>query len=232
MMLPFLNGLVGLLTRGPGQQGKWENGTSYEVPRILTMFLNDGQITQLGAGSGVWDAEGPLNGSEMTEGYGYVASRFVSMRGTFAFERLRCGDEGLQANVPEHPHAHASRAPLWWPFSFSSTAASTVAGGHTAPFRPYSTATTTSGSTHTVLAGTYIRILLNDAVYPVPSCRSGPGASCELSAYGKLIEEKLRAAGDLHDRCNVTAGGSPRNSWKGVGFLTDLAGEWLGEVKP
>jgi hypothetical protein len=54
MMLPFLNSLVGLLAQGPGINGTFANGTSYVLPDIITAFLNDGQITELGAATAFW----------------------------------------------------------------------------------------------------------------------------------------------------------------------------------
>jgi hypothetical protein len=88
-------------------------------------------------------------------------------------------------------------------------------------------ATPTSGSTNQ----TYIRILLNDAVYPVPSCQDGPGKSCLLSKYVSFIQAKLDAAGDLKARCNVTSSGAP-DTLKGASFFTDLGDSWLASVVP
>jgi len=90
MMLPYLNTLVGLLAQGPGINGTYANGTSFELPKIITAFMNDGQITELGAATGIWDNATVLSGTEIPEGYEYISSHFVSMRGTVAFERLNC----------------------------------------------------------------------------------------------------------------------------------------------
>ena len=73
--------------------------------------------------------------------------------------------------------------------------------------------------------------MLNDAVYPVPSCQDGPGKSCLMSDYVAFIGDKIEAAGNLHDRCNVTNPESP-TSVKGASFFTDLAGSWLATVTP
>lgn len=91
MMLPYLNSLVGILAHGPGVNGTYANGTSYMLPNIITAFMNDGQITELGAVTGVWDNTVSLgNGTSIPNNYTYIASHFVSMRGTVAFERLNC----------------------------------------------------------------------------------------------------------------------------------------------
>jgi acid phosphatase len=188
MMLPFLNSLVGLLSDGPGQTGKAANGSGFAVPDLITAFLNDGQITELVAATGVMSDQSPLSGSRIPSAWKYIASRFVSMRGTVAFERLECQvpNEGLR-NVD-------------------------------------------------VKNETYIRILLNDAVYPLPSCKDGPGESCALSEYQGITSKKLAAAGNLRTWCNVTSAVLSANgngtSGKGASFFTDLGGDWLASVSP
>ncbi|GAB7340829.1 hypothetical protein MBLNU457_7191t1 [Dothideomycetes sp. NU457] len=49
----------------------------------------------------------------------------------------------------------------------------------------------------------YMRIKLNDAVYPVPSCMSGPGKSCPLSQYQAYVANKTAAAGDFEVTCGI-----------------------------
>lgn len=39
----------------------------------------------------------------------------------------------------------------------------------------------------------YVRIKLNDAVYTVPSCRNGPGGSCEVSDYANYVAQKYKS---------------------------------------
>lgn len=184
-MLPFLNSLVGLLSTGPGQIGKAANGSAFALPDLVTAFLNDGQITELVAATGVMSDQSPLSGSSIPRAWKYIASRFVSMRGTVAFERLGCQVQSGRWNVRNE---------------------------------------------------TYVRILLNDAVYPLPSCRDGPGKSCALSEYRSITNKKLEGAGNLRSRCNVTSAVLAANgngtSGKGASFFTDLGGAWLGSVSP
>jgi acid phosphatase len=78
---------------------------------------------------------------------------------------------------------------------------------------------------------TYIRIRLNDAVYPVPSCQDGPGRSCLMSKYAAYIAAKYAASGSWHDNCNVTNPLSPTQV-KGASFFTDLSSPWLANVSP
>ncbi|CAO2651363.1 Nn.00g039330.m01.CDS01 [Neocucurbitaria sp. VM-36] len=50
----------------------------------------------------------------------------------------------------------------------------------------------------------YMRIRLNDVVYPVVDCTSGPGSSCPLSQYQAIIKGKRAKAGSFTNMCNVT----------------------------
>ncbi|KAJ5355567.1 hypothetical protein N7517_010176 [Penicillium concentricum] len=77
----------------------------------------------------------------------------------------------------------------------------------------------------------YIRILFNDAVYPIASCQNGPGKSCSLSHYRSLIDKKIEQAGDFLDYCNVTEAGRPEAA-AGASFLQDLSLDFLTFVKP
>jgi hypothetical protein len=379
MMLPFLNSLVGLLAQGPGINGTFANGTSYVLPDIITAFLNDGQITELGAATGVWDDSAVLSGLAIPDDWTYIASHFVSMRGTVAFERLTCEvdapvkvkarnepqglttvskkkavtlticptESGFFQSVTSTPVVVApewttstilstkvytirsckpeatncpvgkvtstvystttvcpvtatetggasatggsasgsgssvgsgpgsssiqtgsisgsgvkstssgsgsgsvsSTGSLTAPFSSSTLASSTGVYSNTtstSSFSSYPNATSvysysnttssaTSSATSTPTSGltnqTYIRILLNDAVYPVSSCQDGPGKSCLLSKYVSFIQANLDAVGDLKERCNVTASGSP-DTLKGASFFTDLSDSWLASVVP
>ncbi|KGO48202.1 Histidine phosphatase superfamily, clade-2 [Penicillium expansum] len=79
--------------------------------------------------------------------------------------------------------------------------------------------------------GPYIRILFNDAVYPIASCQNGPGRSCSLSDYISLIDNKIDQAGDFLSYCNVTEAGRPEAA-AGASFLQDLSLDFLTFVNP
>ncbi|EPE34607.1 Phosphoglycerate mutase-like protein [Glarea lozoyensis ATCC 20868] len=181
MMLPFLHSLVTRLALGKGQKGVNAKGEEFKVPDLLTLFLNDGQLVELVAATDVMADAEVLDGNRLPgPEWKYRASRFVSMRGTVAFENLKC------------------------------------------------------------LSGNYIRVLLNDAVYPHPLCANGPGKSCETGKYVKLVASKLSQAGDLRAKCGIKSvsgngtfgDGSARVAGKGAGFVGDLRGGWLGSVVP
>ncbi|PWY92282.1 histidine acid phosphatase [Aspergillus heteromorphus CBS 117.55] len=88
-----------------------------------------------------------------------------------------------------------------------------------------------SGSEKNASDETYLRILLNDAVYPLPMCKDGPGSSCLLSEYVTYIKDKNAEAGDFIDYCNVTEAGHPETV-AGASFFTDLSLDFLTMVKP
>ncbi|ROV87494.1 hypothetical protein VMCG_10507 [Cytospora schulzeri] len=104
MMMPYLNALVGLLEQGPGINGTAADGSNFTLPSLLTTFLNDGQLAELVTASGVFDDEPVFSGTEMNPDRLFVASHFVTMRGTIAFERLNC-----VANNASSSQAHLLR---------------------------------------------------------------------------------------------------------------------------
>ncbi|CAG8922113.1 unnamed protein product [Penicillium salamii] len=79
--------------------------------------------------------------------------------------------------------------------------------------------------------GPYIRVLFNDAVYPISSCQNGPGKSCALTDYIDLIDEKIQKAGNFFDYCNVTDSDHPKIA-AGASFFQDLSLDFLTFVKP
>lgn len=186
MMLPFLNNLVQLLTQGPSIKGVDAKGANFTLPDLLMAFANDGQISSLAGLTGVFDDQAPLSGTKRpsTNNWKYISSRFISMRGTIAFERLNCA---VSVNTPHQP-------------------------------------TTTKNET-------YVRIMLNDAVYPVPDCDNGPGKSCLLRTYAEKIAAKYKKAGNWHDACNVTNAAAPKVV-KGAEFFTNLGLDFMGSVTP
>ncbi|KAH7311483.1 histidine acid phosphatase [Stachybotrys elegans] len=78
---------------------------------------------------------------------------------------------------------------------------------------------------------TFVRIRLNEAVYPVPSCQDGPGKSCRLEDYLAYISDKLEANGNFASVCNATDPATPTQV-AGASFITDLAQPHLQIVKP
>ncbi|KAJ5869021.1 hypothetical protein N7455_003962 [Penicillium solitum] len=77
----------------------------------------------------------------------------------------------------------------------------------------------------------HIRILFNDAVYPIASCQNGPGRSCALSDYIFLIDKKINEAGDFSDYCNLTEAGRPE-AVAGASFFRDLSLDFLNFINP
>ena len=78
---------------------------------------------------------------------------------------------------------------------------------------------------------TFVRILINEAVYPVPSCQDGPGKSCALKDYAKYVSKKLKDIGDFAKLCQATDPATPEKVL-GASFFTNLAQPHLQSVKP
>ncbi|OTB16807.1 hypothetical protein K445DRAFT_316285 [Daldinia sp. EC12] len=185
MMTPFLNTLVGILQNGTST-GTGTNGSTFDIPKLLVSFLNDGQLTELVTASGVFDEQPALSPTKKDDSRLWVGSRYVSMRGTIAFERLNCATKG-----DDEPGAYPADG----------------------------------------LNDTYIRIKLNDAVYPVPSCNDGPGSSCKLSDYVRYVAEKYAAEGDWITNCNVTVTKDTPTTVKGASFFTDISKPWVKRIE-
>ncbi|KAI1613080.1 putative histidine acid phosphatase [Exophiala viscosa] len=173
MMLPVLNNIIQRFQDGPNKTYTSSDGSSFQPPPLAAMFTNDGQINQLVSQIGVFDDQAPLPSTYIPAGNKYVASHYVSMRGTIGFERLTCS------------------------------------------------------SKH------YMRLTLNDVVYSVPSCKSGPGQSCPLDTYAALIANKTAAAGTYPEICqlNVTEPTQAELTMKAT-FLQDDALSWGYFVAP
>ncbi|KAK2803979.1 hypothetical protein FQN50_006785 [Emmonsiellopsis sp. PD_5] len=70
-----------------------------------------------------------------------------------------------------------------------------------------------------------IRIRLNDAVYPLPTCHSGPGHSCPLTKYAADVREKVRSEevyGSFAAVCGLPDGDEDGDGDGAATFFTDL----------
>ncbi|ERT01712.1 hypothetical protein HMPREF1624_00006 [Sporothrix schenckii ATCC 58251] len=205
MMLPYLNAVMGLLKTGPGAlHGTAADGSDFTVPQLLVSFLNDGQLNELITASGVHDAQAALSDSHMDPNRLYIGNRFTTMRGTVGFERLNCA-------VRPSRNSSSDLLPL----------AQRTCGGNTkVPSFPPS-----------ITNHTFIRVLLNDAVYPVPGCQNGPGYSCLLDDYVEFVGSKYNKSGNWAENCGVTAPGAPKVV-AGATFYTKLGGDFLQVISP
>ena len=79
--------------------------------------------------------------------------------------------------------------------------------------------------------GTYVRIRLNDVVYPVVGCKNGPGSSCPLSQYQQIVQKKADEAGEFKTLCNVTDTSIPAGR-KSVTFFQTTNLPFATVVKP
>lgn len=157
MMFPLLESITGLLSN-------YSNSSTSNIQPLTMGFLNDGQVSQLVSQVGVFDDQAALPTTSAPTNRLYYASRFVSMRGTIAFERLSCPAKG----------------------------------------------------------GKFVRIRLNDAVYPVPSCQDGPGKSCAVDKYASYVAKKDVASGGFLSHCgaNTTLTSVVTNFWTNYANLS------------
>ncbi|KAH7251306.1 histidine phosphatase superfamily [Fusarium tricinctum] len=177
MMVPFLESLVQRFIVGPEATGTDFDGKPFKLPKLLMSFLNDGQLNQLAAATGVFDKEKPLPLDRIPKDRLWRSSNISPMRGTIAFERLNCGAKKGQSSKQ------------------------------------------------------FVRILINDIVFPVPSCKDGPGKSCSLPKYHKFLKERLGKDGNFAKLCNATDPATP-SKVLGASFFTNLAQSHLKPVKP
>ncbi|KAH7014213.1 histidine acid phosphatase [Microdochium trichocladiopsis] len=246
MMTPYLQALINLFKQGPGIEGLREDGVStFTLPPLVVSFLNDGQLTELVTSSGVFDAQGPLDPESKDDGRLWNGNRYVTMRGTIAFERLSCKSRhtgsatrmrrtaakkrSCHGGPPHGPGNGTLPIPPSATSSSVSVSATASASITSSASSSVPTPTPTDPPTNPGEDAVYIRVLLNDAVYPIPSCQNGPGRSCLLDEYVEYIERKVADEGDWLETCNVTDPAAPTKV-KGASFYTDLSSPWLKRV--
>lgn len=61
VQLPILQGIVDVLSRGPGVTAKRANGSESALPSLLVAFTHDNQINELASIMGVFDKQSPLS---------------------------------------------------------------------------------------------------------------------------------------------------------------------------
>ena len=226
MMMPFVNALVGgLLAHGPANlTGTFANGTAFALPKLIMAFMNDGQIAEIANAIGVFDDQAPLAPAVRDDARLYMASRFVTMRGTIAFERLNC----LVAE--DDPSSTSSTLSTTTQTSTTTSPPPRITTIiHTSPTTICPTLlprTTTSTTPKLLKNETFLRLRLNDAVYPLPACQSGPGRSCRMAEYVAYLAGKYAAQGSWAENCNVTVEGAEAVV-KGASFFGDLRVGWV-----
>lgn len=115
------------------------------------------------------------------------------------------------SSVPGHGAGPATSSALPLPsisYSQGYSHGDSTTDSYPTPTSGYATAPSDCGSVQKrdvpSPASTYIRIILNDVVYPVANCNGGPGASCPLSQYQKIVQGKNAKAGSFTQFCNTT----------------------------
>ncbi|CAE6488985.1 unnamed protein product [Rhizoctonia solani] len=78
--------------------------------------------------------------------------------------------------------------------------------------------------------GIYVRIRVNDAVYPMSECQSGPGKTCPLAQFGQVIKAKVDKAGDFMTRCGLSPNQTISEGQTTIFWDTKLP--WITTVQP
>ncbi|CEL53207.1 hypothetical protein RSOLAG1IB_06173 [Rhizoctonia solani AG-1 IB] len=79
-------------------------------------------------------------------------------------------------------------------------------------------------------SGVYVRIRVNDAVYPMNECQSGPGKTCPLAQFGQVIKTKVDKAGDFMARCGLSSNQTISEGRTTIFWDTKLP--WITTVQP
>ncbi|QRV99140.1 histidine phosphatase family containing protein [Ceratobasidium sp. AG-Ba] len=79
-------------------------------------------------------------------------------------------------------------------------------------------------------SGLYVRIRVNDAVYPLLECQNGPGKMCALADFGRVIKAKVDQAGDFMARCGLSSSQTLSNGQTTIFWDTKLP--WIKPVQP
>jgi acid phosphatase len=87
--------------------------------------------------------------------------------------------------------------PMGGRIHFERLTCNTTNAGPRSPFRNSKTTTTKT------MVGVYVRIRMNEAYYPLPDCKDGPGESCLLTTWKAKMEKKTSDAGDFATRCGL-----------------------------
>ncbi|QRV85050.1 histidine phosphatase family containing protein [Ceratobasidium sp. AG-Ba] len=79
-------------------------------------------------------------------------------------------------------------------------------------------------------SGVYVRVRVNDAVYPLLECQNGPGKMCTLADFGRVIKAKVDQAGDFMTRCGLSSSQTLSNGQTTIFWDTKLP--WIKPVQP
>jgi acid phosphatase len=60
----------------------------------------------------------------------------------------------------------------------------------------------------------FVRININDNIVPLPDCHTGPGGSCPLDQFVKMVHERRHQVGRFHEVC-----GTKEQEETGLSFL-------------
>ncbi|CUA72751.1 hypothetical protein RSOLAG22IIIB_05009 [Rhizoctonia solani] len=76
----------------------------------------------------------------------------------------------------------------------------------------------------------YVRIRVNDVVYPMQECQSGPGKMCPIAHFGQIVKNKVDKAGDFMARCGLSPTQTLSSGQTTIFWDTKLP--WITTVRP
>lgn len=158
----YLNATRTLFNEGP-------NGPA-QLPLAFS-FAHDTDITPVVSLLGFASPD-KFDPSKVTFGSTWDITDIVPQNARLVFERMIC-DEALEEE-DEYVAELAGKYPL--------------------AFTPNITSEHTQQGEQTVLSNednVYVRVVLNEAVAPIPDCMDGPGFSCKLSEFNDFVDSKI-----------------------------------------
>ncbi|KAF5350314.1 hypothetical protein D9758_012812 [Tetrapyrgos nigripes] len=173
---PWVKAIADIFNVGPGKMV--ENGTLIPPPLIMG-FSHDNNVPPLISALGLWNSSdtSPLPVTRRESNHQFRSSHLVSFLGNVALERMTCVIDGP-----------------------STSDARNLGVFHTANVLGGTVVNASSNGTEEV----FVRVLANEAVIPIPTCHSGPGASCPLEQFvGYVNRERKEASGDFVQRCGL-----------------------------
>ncbi|THU89422.1 phosphoglycerate mutase-like protein [Dendrothele bispora CBS 962.96] len=179
---PWLKAVTDLFEVGPGNTVK--NGTLVPPPLIMG-FTHDNNIPPLISALGLWNSSQasplPITHRPPLPAREFRSSHLVSFLGNVAIERMSCVIGG-----PTSEQAMTQGV-----FHQANVLGGTVVNVNTTGTREKE-------------EEVFIRVLANEAVIPIPRCRSGPGSSCPLDEFvGYVNGERKGVAGGFVERCGL-----------------------------
>ncbi|KAJ7583789.1 phosphoglycerate mutase-like protein [Mycena floridula] len=175
---PWVKAISDLFVAGPGQTVK---GGSLTPPPLVMGFTHDNNLPPIISALGLWNTskeEGiyPLSHTSPNPARQFRSSYLVAFRGYVALERLTCAVGGPSTqDVQRQGVVH-----------LANVLGGTVKG-HSAGQKQ-----------------SFVRVRVDNAPVPIPTCTEGPGSTCPLTLFTDYVNDvRAKAAGDFIQKCGL-----------------------------